>query len=70
MERDLMDGTQWFRAAAVTFFLGVAVTLFWGDAPTVLALWLKLGLNLLVLVFLLVGGILKLRARRSGRGNY
>ena len=65
-----MDGTQWFRAAAITFFLGVAVTLFWGDAPTVLALWLKLGLNVLVLVFLLVGGVLKLRARRSGADNH
>lgn len=65
-----MDGTQWFRAAAITFFLGVAVTLFWSDTPTILALWLKLGLNVLVLVFLLVGGILKLRARRSGADNH
>jgi hypothetical protein len=43
-----MDGTQWFRAAAITFFLGVGLTLFWSDAPMVLALWLKLGLNVLV----------------------
>jgi hypothetical protein len=70
MERDLMDGTQWFRAAAITFFLGVGLTLFWSDPPMVLGLWLKLGLNVLVLVFLLVGAILKLRARRSSKGNY
>jgi hypothetical protein len=70
MEHEVTDGTRWFKAAAITFFLGVGLTLFWSDAPTVLALWLKLGLNVLVLVFLIVGAVLKLRARRSGVGNY